>query len=85
MAIENSQKSATFEETKSEKFTRIAEYRTNKVIQDLRLLGNCSNKNNYDYTKEDVDMIFKAIDAAVSEAKSKFVPKKSDGKFRLKR
>ena len=32
-------------ETKSEKFVRIAESRTNKIIDMIKLLGNCSNTN----------------------------------------
>ena len=30
-------------ETKREKFVRLAEARTNKIIDMLQLLGNCSN------------------------------------------
>ena len=36
-------------ETKREKFVRLVEARTNKIIAMIRLLGNCSNKANYDY------------------------------------
>ena len=31
------------QETKREKFVRLAEARTNKIIDMLQLLGNCSN------------------------------------------
>ena len=41
-------------ETKKEKFVRIAEARTNKIIDMIKLLGNCSNKAVYDYSKEDI-------------------------------
>ncbi len=37
-------------ETKREKFIRLAEARTNKIIDTLQLLGNCSNLSTYDYT-----------------------------------
>ena len=59
-------------ETKRDKFVRLAEARTNKIIDMLQLLGNCSNSNVYDYTQQDVDKIFNAIDAEVKEAKKKF-------------
>ena len=59
-------------ETKRERFVRLAETRTNKIIDMLRLIGNCSNRNNYDYTEEDVKKIFNAIDREVRMAKSKF-------------
>lgn len=60
------------EETKREKFVRLAEARTNKIISMLQLLGNCSNSSAYDYTQQDVDKIFSAIEAEVREAKKKF-------------
>ena len=60
------------QETRREKFVRLAEARTNKIINMLQLLGNCSNTSAYDYTQQDVDRIFAAIDAEVREAKRKF-------------
>ena len=59
-------------ETKRDKFVRIAEARTNKIIDMLQLLGNCSNANAQDYTQKDVDKIFNAIESEVREAKKKF-------------
>ena len=49
-------------ETKREKFVRIVENRTNKIIDMLRLLGNCANKSNYDYTDADVQKIFGTLE-----------------------
>lgn len=60
------------QETKREKFVRLAEARTNKIIDMIQLLGNCSNSNVYDYTQQDVDKIFAAIENEVREAKKKF-------------
>ena len=60
------------QETKREKFVRLAEARTNKIIDMIQLLGNCSNVNVYDYTSEDIDKIFSAIEAELKEAKRKF-------------
>ena len=45
-------------ETKRERFVRIAEARTNKILEMMRLLGNCSSKGNYEYTDEDIKKIF---------------------------
>lgn len=59
-------------ETKRQKFVRLAEARTNKIIDMLQLLGNCSNSSAYDYTQEDVDKIFSAIESEVKEARKKF-------------
>ncbi|MFA7082392.1 MAG: hypothetical protein WC135_07250 [Bacteroidales bacterium] len=59
-------------ENKNEKFKRIALSRTNKIIDMIDLLGNLSNKSNYDYTDEEVDKMFRAIEASLRNAKSKF-------------
>lgn len=74
------------EETKREKFIRLAEARTNKIIDMLQLLGNCSNTSAYDYNQQDVDKIFNAIESEVREAKKKFnrVENRKNTRFTLK-
>ena len=52
-------------ETKRERFVRIVEARTNKIISMMRLLGNCANKANYDYTEADVQKIFTALEKEI--------------------
>lgn len=59
-------------EKKHERFRKIAEARTNKIINMVRLLGNCSNRANYAYTDSEVKQIFEAISRELDEAKSKF-------------
>lgn len=59
-------------ETNRDKFIRIAESRTNKIIDMIKLLGNCSNTYNYEYTEKDVKIIFDAIEKELREAKGKF-------------
>lgn len=59
-------------ETKREKFVRMAEARTIKIISMVRLLGNCSNRLAYEYSEKDVSKIFNAIESAVSDAKKRF-------------
>ena len=59
-------------ETKSERFRRVAEKRTNAIIRNIRILGNCSNRSSYEYSKEEVDKIFNAIMSALKEVKNKF-------------
>lgn len=71
-------------ETKREKFVRLAEARTNKILDQIRLLGNLSNKGNYDYTDEDVRKIFAALDKEVKSAKNSFSGLESnDQRFKL--
>ena len=64
-------------ETKHQKFVRLAEARTNKIIATLRLLGNCSSPAAYEYSKADVAKIFRAIEEATADAKRRFT--KQDG------
>lgn len=65
-------------ESKRERFIRIAENRTNRIIDTLRLLANCSNKSNYDYTEEDIKKIFTAIEKEVRNTRSAFSGGESD-------
>ena len=62
---------------KRERFIKIAENRTNKIISTLKLLGNCSNKSNYDYKDEEVKKIFSAIEQELRNTKMKFSEAKS--------
>jgi hypothetical protein len=59
-------------ETKRDKFKRLAEYRTNEVLNKLKVLGNCANRQAYEYDKGEIDKIFNAIEKAVKEVKAKF-------------
>lgn len=60
------------EETKRDKFIRIAEARTNKIVDMVRLLGNLSNTSVYDFDKKDADKIFAYIEEELASAKAKF-------------
>ena len=60
-------------ETKRERFVRLAEARTNKIIDMMRLLGNCSSKSNYDYTEDDVKQIFAALEKELKNTKNRFL------------
>ena len=73
------------EETKREKFVRLAEARTNKIIDMIQLLGNCSNQSQYEYTQKDVTKIFNAIQAQLDEAKKRYTKNESQSgsKFKL--
>ena len=45
------------EETKRDRFIRLAETRTNKILNMISLLGNCANTSIYEYTDADIDKI----------------------------
>ncbi len=59
-------------ESKRDKFVRIAEARTNKIINMIQLLGNCSNQSLYEYSTKDVNKIFNAIQNELDESKKRF-------------
>lgn len=71
---------------KRQKFVDLAESRVNKTIKDLRLVGNLSNRNSYDFTDDDVRQMFRALQKELDSAKGRFsLDGKSGGDaFRLK-
>lgn len=52
---------------------RLAEARVNSLFKTIQLIGNLSRKENYEYTSEDVERIFGAIEAEVAAAKKRFI------------
>lgn len=69
-------------ETKRERFKRLASLRTNEVLNRLKILGNCANRQMYEYSKDEVDKIFDEINRKLKEIKAKFhFPSKE--KFKL--
>ncbi len=69
-------------ETPEERFKRVAEARTNAVMDKLRILGNLSNKQMYSYSEKDISKIFSAINRQFKEVKAKFNSEKQK-KFKL--
>ena len=55
-----------------EKFVRLATKRVNSAIKSINLIGNLSNKSNYDYTEEDITKIFKALQEELNACKKRF-------------
>lgn len=70
-------------ESKREKFIRLAENRTNKALEMIRLIGNLSNTSVYDYSQKDVDKIFKVLENELNESKKQFEKIGGGDKFRL--
>lgn len=69
---------------KREKFIRLAESRVNKALNDIRLIGNLSNKNNYDYGQADVNKIISTLEQEVRSVKKKFeTVQQNNKKFKL--
>ncbi len=70
------------EETRKERFRRVATRRTNEMLNRIRILGNCSNKSTYFYTEEDVQKIFSAIEKELRVTRARFANIKKN-KFKL--
>ena len=69
-------------ESTRDRFKRLATLRTNAVLQRIKVLGNCSNRQAYEYEEEDINKIFSEIERNLKEVKVKFhFPKKRDFKL----
>jgi hypothetical protein len=65
-----------------DRFKRLASLRTNAVLKRLKVLGNCSNRNAYEYEEQDIEKIFSEIERKVKESRAKFhFPKRRDFKL----
>lgn len=55
-----------------DKFVRLASKRVASSLKYMQLVGNLSNKSNYDYTEGDVSKIFKALQDELNACKRRF-------------
>lgn len=55
-----------------QKFVDLANRRVSKALKAIQLIGNLSNRSNYDYTEDDAAKIFKALQDEVSACRKKF-------------
>ena len=70
---------------KRENFIRIAESRVSRAIDSIRVIGNLSNRSNYEYDENDVQTIIKALQNEVTRLRLQFETKagKSKQQFKL--
>jgi hypothetical protein len=67
--------------TDRDKFVRLANKRVSNAIKAIQLIGNLSNRSNYNYTDADVQKIFRALHEEMSASKKKFdMAQKRNGK-----
>lgn len=72
--------------TRRARFENVAAKRTQKILDYLDILSNCSNKVNYEYNEEDIKKMFKAIREKVSDCESAFskeISKKNKNQFKF--
>ena len=60
---------------KRENFKRMAESRTNKIIDMISLLGNLNNTSFYEYNDEEVEAMFDAIQTELDKQHKKLTTK----------
>jgi len=65
-------------ESKEAYFIRIAQPRVKNILKAIRILGNCSNRNNYAYSQEQVNLIDITLSNALTDVISKFTPSKKE-------
>jgi len=70
-------------DNKKQNFKKIAENRTNKIIDMISLLGNLSNTSYYEYTDEQINAIFDVIQEELDRQREKFKPRKDGRKKRF--
>lgn len=57
---------------KRSNFVRLAEARVTKALKSIRVVGNLSNRTNYEYSEQDVNKIINALQAEINQLKSRF-------------
>lgn len=57
---------------KRERFIELAEKRVTRAIEQLRLIGNLANRNNYDYEAEEASKIIAALETEIRQIKGRF-------------
>ena len=70
-------------ETKSERFHRLAEARVNKIMGMMRLLGNLCGTGFYEYTRDEVEQIFTALQLELIKNKMRFLQPKQEKRKRF--
>lgn len=62
-------------EEKRNKFMEYAGKRVNNVLHDIQILEPMARSNSYDYTKQDIEEMFDAMQEALNDAKEEFYKK----------
>jgi hypothetical protein len=60
------------ERTSKERFKALAEQRMTQALKFIRLIGNLSNRQSYDYTEEQYKRMISELKKRVSEAETRF-------------
>mgnify|MGYP000926741322 CR=1 FL=1 len=69
--------------SRRERFEDVAQRRTNNALNSIRLIANCANKHNYEYSPDDVQKIISALKRELSDLQSAFNSNQTKGDFKL--
>jgi hypothetical protein len=67
-----------------QRFEKIASKRVQKILDDINILSNCSNRNNYEYFEADVRKMMAAIKGQIKQLEMAFSDQKGNGKQTFK-
>lgn len=59
-------------ETKNERFRRLAKSRGDRLLREIRLLGNLSNRKNYEFSEHDVEALLDPIEQELRATRALF-------------
>lgn len=70
---------------KRKKFVELAEARVARALNDIRLIGNLSNRGAYTFNDDDIRKIFRTLQREMDSAKARFADGggSKDNDFRL--
>lgn len=54
------------------KFQELSRKRVDRLIREIRVLGNLSNKNFYEFEKKQLEALFKELHDALKESQERF-------------
>ena len=69
---------------KASKFIELANKRVNRTLQNLRLISNLSNKNNYEYSDNQAKKILRTLQKEIDIVKANFSNTGQTGKEEFK-
>lgn len=73
-----------FMSAKRENFVRLAEARVSRALDSIRVIGNLSNRSNYEYDEQDVKKIIKTLQDEVAKVKMQLEAKSGVSKQQFK-
>lgn len=72
---QKAKKTAERKAAKSANFIKLAQKRVTKALKSLEVVGNLGNRNQYDYTDEQVTKIREALVGRLNDTMKRFAPK----------